>query len=179
MSGETGGGTDEAVDAVDAIIGQWEAERPDLTEALWPVQVTGRLQRLGWIMEKEIKSFLVEHGLEVGEFDVLTTLQRSGPPYELTAGAFRKAAMVTSGAITNRIDRMEAKGLVERVRDTGDRRAVKIRLTERGQELTSKVIKEHLAHQARVLGVLGRDETGQLADGLRKLLVSLGDTSIG
>ncbi len=165
-------------DAVDAIIGQWEAERPDLAEDLWPVQIIGRLQRLGWIMEKEIKAFAAERGLELGEFDVLSTLQRSGPPYELTAGAFRKASMVTSGAITNRIDRMEAKGLVERVRDTGDRRAVKIRLTERGHEVTRAYMKEHLANEARILANLDRADCEQLADQLRKLLVALGDTSI-
>ncbi|WP_199545712.1 MarR family winged helix-turn-helix transcriptional regulator [Streptomyces sp. N35] len=170
--------SDASGDAVDAIIGQWEAERPDLADDLWPVQVIGRLQRLGWILEKEIKAFAAERGLELGEFDILTTLQRSGPPYELTAGAFRKAAMVTSGAITNRIDRMEAKGLVERVRDTGDRRAVKIRLTERGHEVTRTFMKEHLANEARILADFGREESGQLAAGLRKLLETLGDTSI-
>ncbi|MBC9711036.1 MarR family transcriptional regulator [Streptomyces sp. TRM66268-LWL] len=165
-------------DAVDAIIGQWEAERPDLTDALWPVQVIGRLQRLGRILEKEIKTFAAERGLEMGEFDVLTTLQRSGPPYELTAGAFRKAAMVTSGAITNRIDRMEAKGLVERVRDTDDRRAVKIRLTERGHEVTSAFMKDHLANEARLLADFGREGSEELAAQLRRLLEAFGDTSI-
>ncbi|WTZ38654.1 MarR family transcriptional regulator [Streptomyces sp. NBC_01390] len=114
----------------------------------------------------------------MGEFDVLTTLQRSGPPYELTAGAFRKAAMVTSGAITNRIDRMEAKGLVERVRDTGDRRTVKIRLTERGHDVTRTFMKEHLANEARLLADFDREECEELAAKLRKLLVALGDTTI-
>lgn len=123
-------------------------------------------------------SFAAERGLEMGEFDVLTTLQRSGPPYELTAGAFRKAAMVTSGAITNRIDRMEAKGLVERVRDTGDRRTVKIRLTERGHDVTRTFMKEHLANEARLLADFDREECEELAAKLRKLLVALGDTTI-
>ncbi|AXK36558.1 MarR family transcriptional regulator [Streptomyces armeniacus] len=164
-------------DAVDAIIGQWAKERPDLTDDLWPVQVMGRLQRLGRALDREFKAFAAERGLELGEVDVLTTLQRSGPPYELTAGAFLKASMVTSGAITNRIDRMEAKGLVERVRDEGDRRTVKIRLTVHGHETTRAYMEAHLANEARMLGAaFGRDECDQLAEGLRRLLESMGDT---
>ncbi len=107
-------------DAVDAVIDQWRRERPDVDT--WPVGVLGRIVRLSRVLEREQKEFFAEHGLEPWEFDVLTTLRRSGKPYELTAGALLKAAMVTSGAITNRIDRMEVKGLVERVRDFGDRR---------------------------------------------------------
>ncbi|MEU9860145.1 MarR family transcriptional regulator [Streptomyces sp. NPDC047971] len=166
-------------DAVDGIIGQWVEERPDLTEALWPVEVLGRLQRLGVVLEKEFRAFAAERNLELGEFDVLSTLQRSGPPYELTAGAFRKASMVTSGAITNRIDRMEAKGLVERIRDTEDRRSVKIRLTERGHEITRDYMRDHLLNEARILGLFDREECDDLAGQLRRLLLSLGDTSVG
>ncbi|QGV80845.1 MarR family winged helix-turn-helix transcriptional regulator [Streptomyces ficellus] len=167
-----------ATDAVDGIIEQWTLERPDLADSLWPVQVLGRLQRLGVALEKEFRAFAAERDLELGEFDVLSTLQRSGPPYELTAGAFRKAAMVTSGAITNRIDRMEAKGLVERVRDTEDRRSVKIRLTERGHEVTRAYMADHLANEARMLASFDREECEDLARKLRTLLVSLGDTTI-
>ncbi|MFD9036655.1 MarR family winged helix-turn-helix transcriptional regulator [Streptomyces sp. NPDC059567] len=166
-------------DAVDGIIGQWVEERPDLTEALWPVEVLGRLQRLGVVLEKEFRAFAAERNLELGEFDVLSTLQRSGPPYELTAGVFRKASMVTSGAITNRIDRMEAKGLVERIRDTEDRRSVKIRLTERGHEITRAYMKDHLLNEARMLELFDREECDELAGKLRRLLLALGDTSIG
>lgn len=169
---------DGHTDAVDGIVGQWSEERPDLVDALWPVEVLGRLQRLGVALEKEFRAFAAERGLELGEFDVLSTLQRSGPPYELTAGAFRKAAMVTSGAITNRIDRMEAKGLVERVRDTEDRRSVRIRLTERGHEVTRAYMADHLANEARLLGPFDREECEELAGKLRRLLVSLGDTTV-
>ncbi|MBT2527663.1 MarR family transcriptional regulator [Streptomyces sp. ISL-99] len=168
-------------DAVDAIIGQWAKERPDLVEDLWPVQVLGRLQRLGRVLDKEFRTFAARRGLELGEVDVLTTLQRSGPPYALPAGALLKAAMVTSGAITNRIDRMEAKGLVERVREEGggDRRTVRIRLTEHGHEVTREYMAAHLANEARMLSELGREESDRLGDSLRKLLESFGDTSIG
>jgi DNA-binding MarR family transcriptional regulator len=85
---------------------------------------------------------------------------------------------VTSGAITNRTDRMEAKGLVERVRDGDDRRTVKIRLTERGQELGRAVIVDHFANYARLLADVDRGVVDETADGLRRVLEALGDTSI-
>ncbi|MFC9794988.1 MarR family winged helix-turn-helix transcriptional regulator [Streptomyces sp. NPDC057695] len=165
-------------DAVDAIIGQWAAERPDVVEDLWPVQLFGRIQRLARVVEKSAKAAAAAHGVEHGEFDVLTTLQRSGPPYTLTAGAFLKASMVTSGAITNRIDRMEAKGLVERVRDGEDRRTIKIRLTEHGHEVTRAAFADHLANYAELLADVDRDLVGRTADGLRHVLEAFGDTSI-
>ncbi|WP_306324495.1 MarR family winged helix-turn-helix transcriptional regulator [Streptomyces venezuelae] len=165
-------------DAVDAIIGQWATERPDIAQDLWPVELFGRIQRLARVIDKSAKASAAAHGVEHGEFDVLTTLQRSGPPYALTAGAFLKASMVTSGAITNRIDRMEAKGLVERVRDTEDRRTIKIRLTEHGHEVTRAAFADHLANYARLLTDVDRDLVAETAAGLRQVLETLGDTGI-
>ncbi|MFI9046890.1 MarR family winged helix-turn-helix transcriptional regulator [Streptomyces sp. NPDC053427] len=165
-------------DAVDAIISQWVKERPDVAEDLWPVELFGRIQRLARVVEKSAKASATAHGVEHGEFDVLTTLQRSGPPYALTAGAFLKASMVTSGAITNRIDKMEAKGLVERVRDGGDRRTIKIRLTEHGHEVTRAALADHLANYARLLADVDRDVVKKTGDGLRQVLEALGDTGI-
>ncbi|ARH92027.1 MarR family winged helix-turn-helix transcriptional regulator [Streptomyces sp. MOE7] len=165
-------------DAVDAIIGQWVRERPDVAEDLWPVELFGRIQRLARMIDKSAKAAAAAHGVEHGEFDVLTTLQRSGPPYALTAGAFLKAAMVTSGAITNRIDKMEAKGLVERVRDGDDRRTVKIRLTEHGHEVTRAAFADHLANYAQLLADVDRDLVRKTGEGLRQVLEILGDTTI-
>ncbi|MGH4033573.1 MarR family winged helix-turn-helix transcriptional regulator [Actinomycetota bacterium Odt1-20B] len=165
-------------DAVDAIISQWVEERAEVEDNLWPVQLFGRIQRLAVIVEKTVKATARQHGLDVGEFDVLTTLQRSGPPYALTAGTFLKASMVSSGTITNRIDKMEAKGLVERVRDGKDRRTVKIRLTEHGHEVTRALFTDHLANYARLLADVDRDLVEKSADALRPVLEALGDTSI-
>lgn len=165
-------------DAVDAIIGQWVKERPDAEDDLWPVQLLGRIQRLDVMVDKTVKATAAGHGLDTGEFDVLTTLQRSGPPYALTAGTFLKASMVSSGTITNRIDKMEAKGLVERVRDGEDRRTVKIRLTERGHEVTRAVFSDHLENYARLLAGVDRELVRKAAEGLRPVLEALGDTSI-
>ncbi|MFD7789048.1 MarR family winged helix-turn-helix transcriptional regulator [Streptomyces nojiriensis] len=165
-------------DAVDAIVGQWTAERPDLAAGLWPVEVVARIQRMNRVIDKHLKAFATEHELEVGELDILFTLCRSGPPYALTAGALIPAAMVTSGAITNRIDRMEAKGLVERVRDGQDRRTVRIRLTERSLALTESLIAEHLRGYAELLAPLDPATRATVAAALRTLLEENGDTSI-
>lgn len=166
-------------DAVDAIAEQWRTERPDIAADLWPVELLARVQRMNQVLSKRHKAFCAEHGLEMGEFDVLTTLRRSGPPYALTAGAFLKAAMVTSGAITNRIDKMEAKGLVERVRDgKGDRRTVRIRLTDKGKEKTEELMADHLRSYNELVADLTREEVEQSAAVLRKLLEKCGDTSI-
>ncbi|GAT69777.1 MarR family transcriptional regulator [Planomonospora sp. ID91781] len=163
-------------DAVDALMAQWKRERPDID--VWPMGVIGRISRLSALLGRELKESFAEYGLEPFEFDVLATLRRSGAPYELTAGALLKAAMVTSGAITNRIDRMEAKGLVERVRDGADRRSVRIRLTRRGLELVDEVVGPHVANEERLLAALGPAERDQLAGLLRVLLESMGDTSL-
>nr|WP_228563239.1 MarR family transcriptional regulator [Catenulispora rubra] len=106
-------------------------------------------------------------------------MRRSGAPYELSPGALLRTAMVTSGAITNRVDRMEAKGLVERLRDPGDRRGVRIRLTAAGLELIDKLMPLHVANERRLLAALVGDDRVTLADLLRTLAAGLGDTSLG
>ncbi|GGO18264.1 MarR family winged helix-turn-helix transcriptional regulator [Microbispora bryophytorum] len=164
-------------DAVDLLMTQWARERPDLD--VWPMGIMGRISRLSRLLDRELKEFFAPHGLERWEFDVLATLRRSGPPYELTAGALNKAAMVTSGAITNRIDRMAARGLVERIPDSGDRRSVLVRLTERGLALVDEVLEPHVANEARLLASLDPRERDHLAAALRSLLASLGDTTLG
>lgn len=163
-------------DAVDQVTAQWRRERPDVD--VWPMEVIGRVSRLSRLFERGVKEVFTAHGLESFEFDVLATLRRSGEPYELTAGALLKAAMVTSGAITNRIDKMEAKGLVERVRDIGDRRSVRIRLTRHGLELVDEVLVQHVANEARLLSGLPAADRDRFVTLLRGLLESLGDTSL-
>src|SRR4051812_19482834 len=98
-------------DAVDSARDAWRRERPDVDT--WPVGVVGRILRLSRLLDVEIQDFCRRHGLDNGEFDVLTTLRRSHEPYELTPSQLVRASMVTSGAITKRIDRMVAKDLVE------------------------------------------------------------------
>ncbi|WP_157254020.1 MarR family winged helix-turn-helix transcriptional regulator [Nonomuraea typhae] len=163
-------------DAVDMLLAQWAKERPDVDAS--PMGIVGRISRLHQLLGTGLKEFFNAHGLERFEFDVLATLRRSGPPYELSAGALLKAAMVTSGAITNRIDRMEAKELVERVRDSGDRRSVRIRLTPQGLELVDRLLGPHVANEDRMLAALDEEQREQLAGLLRILLESMGDTTL-
>ncbi|MEV4896451.1 MarR family transcriptional regulator [Nonomuraea sp. NPDC055795] len=160
-------------DAVDAVLEQWRRERPDID--IWPVGIVGRLMRLSRMWDMSIKEVLARHGLEPGEFDVLSTLRRSGEPYELTAGTFLKVSLVTTGAITLRVDKMQDKGLVTRVRDTADRRSVKIRLTPHGLEVIDRVLPEHIANQARLLQSLDEEHRDQFAAIMSGLLESYGD----
>ncbi|MGH8877881.1 MAG: MarR family winged helix-turn-helix transcriptional regulator, partial [Stackebrandtia sp.] len=117
-------------DAVDTVMENWRATRPDLD--FRPLGTVARLMRLSRFIDRELKDFLGGYGLEPGEFDVLTTLRRSNASDGMTTSAFHKASLVTAGAITNRLDRMAAKGLIERIPDPHDRRVTRIVLTPQG-----------------------------------------------
>ncbi len=174
-------GADQAAraerDAVDELTAQWERERPDVDVS--PMGVIGRVSRLSRVFERRLKDYFATHGLEPWEFDVLASLRRSGAPYELTAGALLKSAMVTSGAITNRIDRLEAKGLVRRGQSPDDRRSVRVRLTDEGLKVVDDVLVGHIANEEALLAPLSPMERELLIKLLRMLLVEHGDTSLG
>ena len=121
-------------DAVDRIVGQWNAVRPDIDSS--PIGVIGRVSRLSRLIDRRLAENFARFGIEAWMYDVLATLRRNGAPYELTAGELVGQSMVTTGAITNRIDRLEARGLVERTR-TDDRRKVVVRLTPRAVSTSS------------------------------------------
>ncbi|MFC4123755.1 MarR family winged helix-turn-helix transcriptional regulator [Nocardia rhizosphaerae] len=163
-------------DAVDQIIAAWGEVRPDVDVA--PMAVVGRITRLSRVLERDLTEFFKGHGMEFWEFDVLATLRRSGGPEGLTAGALNRAAMVTSGAITNRIDRLAAKDLVVRVPDAVDRRSVRVQLTDKGRALVDEVLPLHMANERRLLGELSAGDSAALANLLRALAESLGDTSL-
>ncbi|TDE53205.1 MarR family transcriptional regulator [Nonomuraea mesophila] len=164
-------------DSVSAVLEQWRRERPDIDP--WPIGVVGRIMRISRMWDKEIKDFLAGEGLDPGEFDVLSTLRRSGAPYELTAGTFLKTSLVTTGAITLRVDKMHDKGLVVRTRDENDRRSVRIRLTDHGLEVIDRVLPLHIANEARLLQALDPDEREQVGAALSTLLESYGDVPAG
>jgi len=107
-------------------------------------------------------------------YDVLATLRRSGEPYELTAGELVRQTMVTTGAVTNRIDRLEERGLVERTR-TRDRRKVVVRLTQQGLDLVDGVVHPHMATEREILAALSPRQQAELARLLRTALLGLGD----
>lgn len=166
--------TQQQRDGVDAIIDQWRAVRPDLDCS--PMEVIGRLSRASRLLERAIKETLAEHGIEPWEFDVLATLLRAGHPHTLTAGELSTAAMVSSAALTNRIDRLVEKGLVDRAVDPQHRRRVLISLTDDGLARVNRLVEHHLAGEERGLAGLTTPQRGQLTELLRQLLVSLGDT---
>ncbi|MFC9893127.1 MarR family winged helix-turn-helix transcriptional regulator [Nocardia sp. NPDC127579] len=163
-------------DAIDLIAEHWHRERPDVD--VTPMAVIGRISRLSQVLDGELKKFFNGHGLEFWEFDVLATLRRSGGAQGLTAGALNSAAMRTSGAITNRVDRLTARGLVQRAADPNDRRCIRVQLTDEGRALVDKLLPLHMDNERRLLTALGLDDQARLADLLRILSESLGDTSL-
>ncbi|OQO95184.1 MarR family transcriptional regulator [Saccharomonospora piscinae] len=161
-------------DSVDAILAQWRAERPDLDPS--PMGVIGRISRAARALERRLRDHFASRGLQSGEFDILATLRRSGAPYRLSAGALVGSAMVTSGAITHRLDRLVAKDLVTRETDPDHRRSVLVTLTDHGRELVDELVDAHLELERALLADLDTAEQDQLAGLLRTLLNGLGDT---
>ncbi|MFN8023670.1 MAG: MarR family transcriptional regulator [Acidimicrobiales bacterium] len=160
-------------DTVDRITGQWRDQRPDLDVS--PIEIVGRISRLSRLIDRRLEENFARFGIEAWMYDVLATLRRGGPPYELTAGELVQQSMVTTGAITNRIDRLEQRGLVERA-SAADRRKVIVRLTAAGFDLVEQVVDAHLATEHALLGSLDERRRSQLAGLLRTLLHDLGDT---
>jgi len=155
-------------DEVDEIVERWESERPDLDVA--PLHVLSRISRLARHLDRVRRAAFAAHGLETWEFDVLSALRRAGPPYQLSPGALLRATLVTSGTMTNRIDRLTAAGLVSRSRDPQDGRGVLVQLTDRGLQTVDAAMSDLLTREHAILTSLNDAEQGQLADSLRILL---------
>ncbi|WP_181698078.1 MarR family winged helix-turn-helix transcriptional regulator [Nocardia sp. GTS18] len=159
---------ESTADAVDAIAAQWRRERPDLDLAA--MAVFGRLGRLLNVATARIESVFTAHGLQRGEFDVLAALRRSGAPFELNPSVLADTLMLSRAGMTGRIDRLEAAGLVRRIADRVDRRAVRVALTEQGRELVDRVVVAHTENETAMLSVLDRDDQVALDRIARKLL---------
>jgi DNA-binding MarR family transcriptional regulator len=159
-------------DAGDRVTAQWNAVRPDLDVA--PIDVIGRVSRLSRLVDRLLGENFARFGIEAWMYDVLATLRRTGAPFELTAGELVRHTMVTTGAITNRIDRLEQRGLVERT-GTADRRKVVVRLTARGVNLVDEVVGDHLRTEGEILASLSPRQRAVLAGLLRTTLLGLGD----
>jgi DNA-binding MarR family transcriptional regulator len=155
-------------DEVDDLVTAWRAQRPDLD--VEPMQVLSRISRLARHLDIARRGAFADHGLESWEFDVLSALRRQGPPFQLTPGALLRATLVTSGTMTNRIDRLERKGLVHRGPDPRDKRGVLVTLTAAGRERVDAAL-DGLLHRERALLVgLDPGERRNLADLMRILL---------
>jgi DNA-binding MarR family transcriptional regulator len=163
--------TEEQPDAVDRIAEQWARERPDLD--VTPMMVVGRLHRVAEILDQRLRPVFAQADLGNGDFDVLASLRRSGAPYKLTPTELAGTTMVTSGAVTKRVDRLVRDGLVERSVSETDGRGRVIALTEKGKRLQEELHPQHLANEDRLLAALSPDERRQLAHVLSKLLLDL------
>lgn len=157
----------EMHDEVDRIVSAWERERPDLDPA--PLQVFSRLSRLARQLELARRTAFNTHGLESGAFDVLSALRRSGEPYKLTPGKLLAETLVTSGTMTNRIDRLARAGYVVRSKDASDGRVVLVQLTSEGREVVDAAMADLLAWEAELLEGLPDDDQAALAALLRRL----------
>lgn len=148
-------------DHVARIIEQWNVERPDLDVS--PMGIIGRLHRLADRLDGELRAVFAEAGLSDGDFDVLAALRRSGSPYSLTAGGLASSTMVTSGAVTKRVDRLVELGLVRRTVSERDGRSRRISLTGEGFDLIEDLARRHFANEHRLVSGLTELERSRLA----------------
>ncbi|GAB2778466.1 hypothetical protein GCM10027020_35040 [Nocardioides salsibiostraticola] len=148
-------------DHVGRILQQWAQERPDLDVS--PMGIIGRLHRLAAVLEEELRPVFAEAGLSDGDFDVLASLRRSGAPYEVTPGELAASTMVTSGAITKRVDRLVDAGLVTRTVSESDARSRLIRLTDQGLRTCDSLVERHVANEHRLVAGLSDLERSRLA----------------
>lgn len=161
-------------DHVDQILEQWAVQRPDLDAS--PMAVVGRLSRLSLLISAELRRNFTAHGLDGASFDVLATLRRAEPPHRLSPAQLMRAAMVTSSAITQRLDRLETRNLVIRTSSESDGRGIDVTLTDVGRALIDRALPDHIATESRLISALSGSERNALAATLRTLLESLGDT---
>lgn len=160
------------MDRADVAIEQWARERPDLPAL--PMAVLGRLSEAAErVMRDHLNPLFAEAGLQPGEFDVLATLRRSGEPYMLSPTRLYEALMISSGGMTNRLDRLERAGLTERRPDPNDRRGKLIALTAAGKRVIDETITRHVANEQKLLSVLTTAEQDKLNALLRKLITAL------
>ncbi|MEU7858827.1 MarR family transcriptional regulator [Nonomuraea sp. NPDC049141] len=159
---------EEPQDEVDRLVAAWRTERPDLD--VEPLQVLSRVSRLAKHLDRARRAAFAEHDLEPWEFDVLTALRRAGKPYELSPGALIRATLVTSGTMTNRIDRLAQASLVRRRPDPEDRRGVLVSLTESGVARVDAAFADLLRREHALLAALAPNDQHTLSALLRTML---------
>jgi len=162
-------------DIIDDLQADWSEERPDLDSEAMGVVL--RIQALEKILGDQVAGRLEEFGLHWWQYDVLSALRRQGKPYRMAATALAEATMLTSGAMTNRIDRLEQRDLVRRLHDPEDRRRVLVELTEQGLQLVETATEARFEIAARALARLDSRRRRQLSDLLRRLLLAQDEAS--
>ena len=159
------------IDEVDRIVRSWQEERPELD--VRPLEVLSRVSRLARHLDLARRTAFARHELDVWEFDVLAELRRSGEPYQLSPGALVARTLVTRGTMTNRIDRLAARGLVERLPAPADRRGVLVRLTPEGRAKVDGAVADLLEVERRLLAGLPEADQDRLAALLREVVAPL------
>lgn len=155
-------------DVIDEILAQWRRERPDLDPS--PMGPIGRLARCEALIRGKLDQTFSQFGISSWEFDVLATLRRSGNPYCLAPTTLYSSLMVTSGTMTNRLQRLEENGLIERLKSPKDARSILVKLTPQGIDIIDKAVEAHLATEQAILAILPSDSLKQLDQHLAKLL---------
>jgi DNA-binding MarR family transcriptional regulator len=156
---------------VDVIVGEWRRERPDLDPTA--KEITGRIIRLASLFQQANAEVFGPLGLNAGDYGVLAPLRRAGAPYELTPTELTKHRMMTSGGMTAALDRLERKGLVERVSNPADRRGSLVRLTSTGRAVIDTAMTQHALTEQRLVSGLEGGERAQLEALLRRLLATV------
>lgn len=162
-------------DIIDDLQSDWSQERPDLDPG--PMGVILRIQALARILADQASAKLQEHDLEWWQYDVLSALRRQGEPFMLAASELAAAGMLTSGAMTNRIDRLEARRLVRREHDSQDRRRVLVRLTPSGLDLIEQATEARFDAAVAALEGMSEAKQKRLGDLLRELLLLQGSSA--
>lgn len=160
-------------DHVEHIIEQWERERPDVDVS--PMAVIARISRVSRLLEREVTEVYARAGLNQAQFGVLAALRRAGHPFCLSPTSLYNSLLISSGAMTNRLERLQAAGLVERIADPDDGRSMLVALTPKGKRLIDRVVVRHYENERRLLGALSPKERELLSTVLRKLLLSFDD----
>lgn len=158
-------------DDVDAIIEQWQRERPDISaEALQNMALLGRLKRCGHLLAPLMERAFAQHGLNMGEFDVLATLSRAGKPYTLTPTQLFSSLMVTSGTMTHRLKLLQERGLIERQPNPHDSRSLLVCLSPAGKKCIDQALTTHLENEQALLAAIPASTRAQLDRHLRALM---------
>jgi len=158
-------------DQIDEVLGSWRSTRPSIDTG--PLEVTGRLSRIGPLLGRRQEAVFSRFGVNRGEVGALSALRVSGPPHRLSPTRLGRGLMLSSAGVTSRIDRLERRGLVRRLPDPDDRRGVIVELTDEGAGLVDEAVAAVAESDRQLLARLDADEIAQLQALLKKLLASL------
>jgi DNA-binding MarR family transcriptional regulator len=165
-------------DHVDRLVEQWAAERPELDTS--GLRIAARVVRLQRFLDQAANDAVSPLGLQLGELNVLAALRRSGEPFELTPTDLYRGLLISSGAMTNRLDQLESEGLVTRVPDPDDRRRIKVVLTDRGRELIDRAMDQHTRILKEAFAGIDDEQRARLEELLRAVLLRLeADRALG